>query len=236
VRPWPILGIVYELLTDDASIIRPFPPCEGMVVKALHTTPRGALLLVVHENHEFTVLDGRTWAVVAEGPAPPQPTEDEDRVPPVLDWSGAWVGAAVQNGVDLCETVALSVLRVSEAAEGSWTTSDAFSLEVPWSVDVMAPVPGVPAAWLIAASSWMLYARVDPTRGFLCDVVGGAGEDFEVCSVKRVLSIHPVSDTAMMVVFRYAPEDVGGCNYYCETWPLPDLVLRDQSEVRVDMK
>jgi hypothetical protein len=234
--PYEPLLTVWEIRTKDATLIRKFPPCEGMKVASIHGAWRAAqgtaVLLVVHESREMTVLDGTTWEPIAQGPAPPPcgaRDMDVDEPFAVLDWSGEWAGIHVYCSE---HTLAFAAWRIG-SVPSKWVVGDEAPVAFPEPVfvDCIAPVPNVAAAWLIGIDRMLVYARVDPERGVpVCDVVRGTLDDCELYARTVCQAICPVPGThaTVLLKYQYVPEWRGGCDNYVVTWVLPDIITRDQ--------
>lgn len=219
---------VCEIRTLDATLIRPFPPCKDMRVCAIQATQHA--LFIVHENRAMTLLDGTAWEPIFQGPAPPF-TYEYDMPHACLDWSGEWAGIHVPYGMD--EKVAALAVWHFNGITSEWVVGDPVAIPGgPCYVDMIVPVPKVPAAWLLAIGPLLVYARVDLSLGRpgrpVCDVVMGSADDFAPCECIEHEFVHPVSDTAMLINTRHVPEYIGGNYVVKTTWTLPDLILRDQ--------
>ena len=232
---------VYELRTEDAAVLQKFPPCKNMsavsISVAWHAAQATYVFMLVHESREVTVFDAAIWAPIARSPVPPFLYES-DMPHATLDWSGEWVGGHVYCNTDTdtawdsdsvtAFTIALTVWRVG-GSPSEWVTGARFRLPPDRCVvDLIVPVPRVQAAWLFAVGYMILYARVDPVLGPVCDVVRGSEADFEPYAITMIEAIHPVSDTVMLIKAYYAPEYRGGTDHYVETWALPGKILADQ--------
>ena len=187
-----------------------------------------SVLLVVREDLAMTLLHAATWETIAHVSAPPFAVANDPDMPHAsLDWFGEWVGIPVCRVPDTRHTFAFAARRFDGGRDTDWLVSVLF--EVPEGlVDLIVPVPQVPAAWFIGEGNRVLYARVNSAQELVCDLVLGTWTRDAYVHI-TLEAMHPVlNGTAMLMKRCWAPEYCGGSFYKVDTWTLPDMITRDQ--------
>ncbi len=230
-----VMKRVYDFVLHDAdkTVTITNLPIAGFFRHVHGASNAGHVMLVDAHQARVMILDAMDFRILRGWAVP-----DGGGRPIALDWTGTRVASLLEFGVGNVKTAILYSLDADTgkvvAATPPFDTSIMYSSRLMELADgigggrhhTVAAVAYVPGAWLISASTRVLYVRPSCLHSstLLCDEIWTPSELDDPNSMTFIMCLEPISRTEVLQVTRFYPAQP----VRAKVCVLPDDILQDQ--------